>query len=172
MRPFAIKQLGILPVAIGVGVLAAIAIPRGVLSSHHIEKSHRIYDGANTVLNDLLDAETGVRGFSISGDDDFLGPYKAALERIGRDTYALRELTEDEPQQSERMKQLEPLIAKKLALLHDGIEMRRNQGLAAVVEASKLKRGKITMDAIRAIIADMKQGAASDVERRLGIVSW
>jgi signal transduction histidine kinase/CheY-like chemotaxis protein len=48
-----------------------------------------VINGANEVLTDALNAETGVRGYAATRDQGFLGPYNLALGRIGQDRAAL-----------------------------------------------------------------------------------
>ena len=166
------KLLSVVPILIAVGIAAKVASWGETFSTGTLERHHQVVDAANAILNDLLDAETSVRGFAITGDEEFLGPYKAALERIDPDTGALRVLVADDPQQRERMKEIEPLITKKFSLLREGIELRRNSGLEAIVELSKLKRGKTTMDAIRALIADMKAEENRRASESLNLTWW
>jgi CHASE3 domain sensor protein len=51
------------------------------------------------VLLTLVDAETGQRGFIITGKDDFLQPYNAALGRLDERLAKLKDKTQDNPRQ-------------------------------------------------------------------------
>ena len=59
-----------------------------------------------------MDAETGQRGFLLTGKDEFLEPYDAARTRLGEDLSRLKRLTEDNQPQQARIQRLEGLIAR------------------------------------------------------------
>jgi CHASE3 domain sensor protein len=130
----------------------------------------------------LQDAETGQRGFLITGDDRFLDPYSAALARIPDQIRALREGTVDNPQQQASIGRIEAMSKEKLAALKEGIDRRRRQPVTgASPELELLQSGKTVMDEIRSEVADMRareesllkaRGAslADDSNRALGLI--
>src|SRR5262249_43016216 len=65
----------------------------------------------------LTDAETGQRGYVITGEESYLEPYKSALNVIGPTLADLRKETSDNPDQRRRLAAVSPLIDKKLAEL-------------------------------------------------------
>ncbi len=69
------------------------------------------------LLSLLQDAETGQRGYVITGEARYLEPYLKALSRLDDETANLRRLTQDNPTQQNRLAQLAPLIQAKLAEL-------------------------------------------------------
>ncbi len=105
----------------------------------------------------MADAETGQRGYILTGEDSYLDPYRSALLQVPQNVSAVRELTADNPKQQRSLDRLEPLIASKLAELRDSINIRGQQGFAAGVAAVREGSGKQYMDQIRAAIAPMKQ---------------
>jgi CHASE3 domain sensor protein len=56
---------------------------------------------ADQMLADVLNAETGVRGYAATGDPLFLQPYHLALSRLGADRLSLRDaaITEGDSRQ-------------------------------------------------------------------------
>ena len=70
-------------------------------------------------------AETGQRGFVITGDEAFLAPYMASLKDLPPVLKEARELTRDNPNQQRRLDEVEPLVARKLAELKHTVELRR-----------------------------------------------
>jgi CHASE3 domain sensor protein len=62
---------------------------------------------ALTALDDVLstvkDAETGQRGYLLTGKDSYLGPYNAAIEQIAPGLAAVQRLTIDNPAQQDRL---------------------------------------------------------------------
>src|SRR5580704_6483642 len=69
------------------------------------------------LLSELKDAETGQRGYLITGEDSYLAPYQAALPAIKGTLEDLRKLSSDNPDQQRRLTAIAPLIDAKLAEL-------------------------------------------------------
>jgi two-component system, NarL family, sensor histidine kinase EvgS len=103
----------------------------------------------------LVDAETGQRGYLLTGDEAYLGPYRAAIKNIDQTIGNLKSLTSDNPNQQKRIQILESLVEKKLAELQRTIDLRKNEGLAAANRVVLEGSGKQWMDQIRAVVAEM-----------------
>ena len=108
------------------------------------------------MLLTLVDAETGQRGFIITGKDDFLQPYNAALGRLDERLAKLKDKTQDNPRQQDNIRKLAAMTTKRLALLDEGDALRRksDQEAQAFIAA---KKGKEQMDAIRELVGEMKR---------------
>ena len=78
------------------------------------------------VLSLLSDAETGQRGFLLTGQSPYLEPYDAARTRLPQELEQLRRLTRDNPSQQERIAALEKLSQQKLAELSATITARES----------------------------------------------
>jgi PAS domain S-box-containing protein len=113
----------------------------------------------------LKDAETGQRGYLLTGQDSYLAPYNAAVQAIPGQLDDLRKLNLD-PGQQARIVSLRPLIAAKLAELKGPIDLRRTGAAAAALQVTSSGRGKQTMDQIRAAIAAMQAAEVSLLEQR------
>ena len=111
------------------------------------------------LLSTLKDAETGQRGFLITGEDRYLEPYNAALVQSDQILKAVRELTRDNPNQQRRLDALEPLVAGKVAELKETIDLRRDpiKGFEAARQAVLTDKGKGLMDGIRKVLGDMER---------------
>jgi len=108
----------------------------------------------------LTDAETGQRGYIITGNDSYLEPYQAALGHIKAAFQDFRTLTSDNPNQQRRAAAMSPLVDAKLAELAQTIDLRKNQGFDAAVKVVNSNEGKTLMDQIRAVIAEADQEEA------------
>ncbi len=104
----------------------------------------------------LVDAETGQRGFLLTGDDAYLEPYHAAMKSIDQVLAELKNSTADNPVQQKHVPELEQLIDKKLAELQRTIDLRKQNGLAAANAIVLGGEGKRYMDQIRSLLADMQ----------------
>src|SRR5918911_2282002 len=152
-------------IATGFGLLLAILLVVGLVSYRNTRKlirdgnlvahSHEVLDELDGTLSSVKDAETGQRGFIITGDEEYLQPYAAALPAIGRHLMRLKELTEGDAAQRRSLGELEGRIADRLALINDAIELRRASGFAAAEQVISTGRGKKIMDDIRALVAEM-----------------
>src|ERR1700733_9770882 len=68
-----------------------------------VEHSHQVRIELADLLSELKDAETGQRGYLLTGDDNYLEPYKSALAAIPTTLVDLRKLTTDNPDQQRRL---------------------------------------------------------------------
>jgi len=103
----------------------------------------------------LADAETGQRGYLLTGEESYLEPYRAATKNIGQTIGRLNSLTSENANQQKRIQTLEPLVEKKLAELQRTIDLRKKQGLAQANRVVLGGSGKQVMDQIRAVVAEM-----------------
>jgi len=118
----------------------------------HTDDVLRALDG--TVAR-LVDAETGQRGYLLTGNVAYLEPYRKAIKSLGQETRDLKDLASDNPNEQKRIQAMEPLIEKKLAELQTTIELRRKGEIGAATRIVLQGSGKHLMDQIRALAADM-----------------
>ena len=114
--------------------------------------------GLASLITALVDAETGQRGYLITGNDSYLQPYRAALTAISADLAGVRTLTAGHFEQRE-IDALPPLVDAKLAELKRTIDLRRTQGFDAALAVVDQNTGKSAMDKIRALIGRADQEA-------------
>ncbi|MEM7592167.1 MAG: CHASE3 domain-containing protein [Cyanobacteria bacterium P01_A01_bin.83] len=103
------------------------------------------------LLGVLVDAETGIRGYTITQNADFLEPYQDAQKTIPITLNKLIELTSDNPQQQENLKQIEQQIQTRLDLLAQVLQIKEAPTPANnTTQKTKLfAEGKAAMDLIR-----------------------
>ncbi|HEY4356303.1 MAG TPA: CHASE3 domain-containing protein [Acidobacteriaceae bacterium] len=112
------------------------------------------------LLSHLQDTETGQRGFVLTGLDNYLEPYTSGLTQIPVTIQRMRQLTADNPNQQRRLDALEPLISQKFGEESESIALRRTKGSDAAVKVVLTQRGKVYMDQIRKVVADMDKEEA------------
>jgi methyl-accepting chemotaxis protein len=117
------------------------------------------------LLSNLQDAETGQRGYVITGEDGYLAPYNDGSAHAQEARKRLASLVDDNPKQVARAESLEPLITEKLSELQRTIEARRTHDLATAQAMVQSNRGKNAMDSIRAVIREM-DGEESDLLKK------
>jgi CHASE3 domain sensor protein len=84
-------------------------------ASAETEHTRKVLETTEALISDLKDAETGQRGFLLSGDKRYLEPYENALAVIPDRLQRLTALTAAEPTQADRVKLLGSLTSQKLA---------------------------------------------------------
>jgi len=142
---------------LGIGAVAYRSITLLTSANQSITHAYKVLEAVAEVLSLLKDAETGQRGYIITGDDTFLEPYQTGVAGAPAVIKDLRELTSDNPHQQKRIDEAEPLIAAKLAELKLTIDLRRKGNLD---ETSKVVRGgdgKKLMDNLRGVLSQMER---------------
>ncbi len=114
----------------------------------------------------LLDAETGERGFLVTGSPDFLQPFHAALSNLENDTVVLHDLSPGDSSVAPDVRRLSLLIGQQLAGLDTAIRLW-DQGKSSEVRQLVLAHNnKGVMDQIRSIIARIQVDMIAERERR------
>jgi two-component system, cell cycle sensor histidine kinase and response regulator CckA len=123
-----------------------------------------------SLLNRMRDAETGQRGFLLTGQQDYLNPYKAALEHLPAESSELAGLLNQDPDQRARFQDLQTLMAAKLAEMRMTIELRESQQTAAAVARVQTGQGERLMQGIRRVSREIedtesarRQAAADEI---------
>jgi PAS domain S-box-containing protein len=112
--------------------------------------TQQVQDATDDLLSSLKDAETGQRGYILTGTETYLEPYSQARADIPGILGKLRAATDARPDEAERAKALEPLVTAKLKELAETIELRRSRGFSSANQVVETGRGKALMDDIRA----------------------
>ena len=114
-------------------------------------------------------AETGQRGFIITGDEAFLAPYRKAREQAVPASLAdLERLSIGNQGQQKRLAWLRRLIDQKFGEIRTTIDVRRNQNFEAARLAIANRRGKDVMDEIRAVVSQMDYEEQKLLKERSG----
>jgi PAS domain S-box-containing protein len=111
---------------------------------------------ANELLSELKDAETGQRGFVLTGDESFLEPYLSAAKVIDGHVARLQQLTLIE-EAHQAAHALEPLIKAKMQEMAEVITVRRTGGLLEGSAAVATSKGRRLMDDIREVMQGLIQ---------------
>jgi PAS domain S-box-containing protein len=132
----------------GVGIVDALA---GQVQSTNL--------AAETLLSTLKDAETGQRGYLLTGDRDYLEPYDAARARIPEDIGRLRAISLNFPERDAVIDRLEALVGGKMDELGHTIALGSSGDATMALAVIRTNSGKDLMDAIRAEVRKLEVGA-------------
>jgi CHASE3 domain sensor protein len=108
-----------------------------------------------TTMARLVDAETGQRGYLLTGEETYLEPYRQAVRNLDEVMVNLKNLTCNNPNHQKHIQALQPFIEKKLAELQQTIELRKKEGLAGANQVVLGGQGKYWMDQIRTVLEEM-----------------
>lgn len=124
------------------------------------------------VLSTLQDAETGQRGYLLTGVEAYLEPFEIASQQVRIVLEDLRTLTADNPRQQERLDRIEPLVGEKFDELLETISLLQTDGLDAALALVQTDRGKTVMDKIRSHIANMEAEENALLAERKEYAAW
>ncbi|MDX1626682.1 MAG: CHASE3 domain-containing protein, partial [Wenzhouxiangellaceae bacterium] len=141
----------------GMGVVQWLAERRLVEAQSRVPHTLRVIEVKQELLTRLVDAETGQRGFLLTGDPEYLDPFRDAEGDAWRLIASLRQLTHEIPAQQERLDVLEPLVRTHFDGLDQRIAVRESQGLEEAVRLLEENREKANLDAIRTLLADLER---------------
>jgi methyl-accepting chemotaxis protein len=160
----------------GFGVALAIFVIVGIVSYRNVQQqtedaqwvahTHEVIATLTKVMSAMQDAETGQRGFVITGDESYLAPYTAGIASVETQRKQLAELVGDNPRQSARAEAMAQLIATKLEELTRPLEARRTHDFAAAQAIIVTGQGKRAMDDIRALVQTMTQAEEELLAKR------
>jgi PAS domain S-box-containing protein len=125
------------------------------LANHLLQHTQEILSKSNVVLLDVVDVETGTRGFILTGKEEFLEPYNSAIAKSEKNLSALELLTKDNFNQKARILLLRNQIEKKLEVSKRLINLRRKSVLNEDEKSIDLDNSKTITDSIRSLIAEI-----------------
>ena len=138
------------------------------LSSGAVVRTQRGTSAIDRLRIDILDAETGQRGFILTGDNAYLVPYQQAQNRLRGDLDALQGLLGDNPVQASQLATVRRLLSDRFDDIDTTIKLRRDEGLAAAQSVVTTHAGKITMDTLRAALDGMVEEESRVRNARIG----
>ena len=162
MRVWTARRLGI--GAFGLGCLILILI--GWISARRmvelreanesVDRALMLRQETEVFLSLVKDAETGQRGFVITGDRRYLAPYHAAQASVTLQLERVGQLIHTIPPQPDRLVALEGLVGRKLDELHDTITARERLGFQAAARIVSTDVGQQVMEEMRGLVDEMR----------------
>ena len=127
-----------------------------------VGRSYDTRSRIQSVFSLMQDAETGQRGFIITGDERFLEPYDRALREMDGALAELQRRLADDPAQSREVVALRTLVGRKRDTMERTVELRTDGDVGAAMAIVSSGEGKIAMDGIREVVERMiRQEAAA-----------
>lgn len=159
-----------LALLICVGILSYWSVVQNANERQWVGHTHLVLEKLDALSANLIDAETGERGYLLTGKESYLAPYNGAASKLRENSKDLRQMTADNPVQQRTLDGLETVMAARLAILQHEIDIRRQAGLAAAAHFVAESSGKQETGQARMEIAAMRQEEDHLlVQRSLGV---
>jgi PAS domain S-box-containing protein len=158
-----LKRFGVLA---GFSVLAGILVFNALMTKHQIDvqkgneqavtHTRQVLLAVEEAESTVKDAESGQRGYLLTGDSKYLTPYNRATEEIGLRFDNLAALTADDPIQQKNLSDLRGLTRDKLNEMAQTIALYRAGNAAQARAVVESDAGLLAMDKIRLVFARMR----------------
>jgi two-component system sensor histidine kinase/response regulator len=185
MARFARAYAGLIPILLLVALMAAF----GVISGRATRTADFWVDHTNSVIQHLqqelqsvVDAETSVRGFMLTENEEFLAPYDAARRTVFLATEKLRQEVSDNPEQTARLRELLTIISSKMDSTMQTITLVRAGHTDQAIAKARTGVGRELMADVRNRIATMiateqsllaaRQGRAEKTQQTVQLVVY
>ncbi len=131
-----------------------------------ILRSNELLLALDNVLSLVVDAETGQRGFVITGQSEYLGPYQSAVASIQKQMDTLQALTGSDAALQASMADVRRHVGAKLGELDLTIALRQRKGFDLTKDVIALGSGKAEMESLRATVAEMSAHETTVLQER------
>jgi signal transduction histidine kinase len=125
-------------------------------NAYWLAHSWQVVHQVERVLGSAVNAETGERGYLISGMDSYLEPYTIARQELPAELTRLQSLISDNPSQRDRLVELRAALERRLVILQKAIDMRKHGVPDSSAPLLIGGPGKIEMEHIRALCDAME----------------
>lgn len=129
---------------------------RLVENERRVSHTHEVLEKLNEIEATVADAETGQRGYLITGGAKYLQTYHAAVGRIQQQLARLNQLTADNPEQQARTVKLRALVQSRLDRLQHNAAVRKTEGFQAAQQIVGTDQGQLLMEQIRSTAQAMQ----------------
>ncbi len=133
-------------------VASLISITNLLNSRELVDHTTRVVQRLEETISVMKDAETGQRGYLITGKEEFLEPYNGSAEKVRGLIKEVKALTVDNPVQQQNTDRLEVYVTRRFWKLQELIDRKK---LTSIVNISDMVEGKVFMDSVRTMVKDM-----------------
>ncbi|HEV2602073.1 MAG TPA: CHASE3 domain-containing protein [Microvirga sp.] len=153
---------------LGAALLLNLSLTRLTQSRQLAFEAATILRQAAEIRADVRTAETGQRGYLLTGDLRYLEPYNVAIGRLWA-VFGQLQATVRDPQQLQRLVDLKPLIQAKLDELARTVELRR-QSFDAALAVVQTDLGQRLMEVIDARVQELEAAEQAILDARTGVL--
>jgi signal transduction histidine kinase/CheY-like chemotaxis protein len=135
---------------------------------HTLEVENRL----NLIQRIITDAETGQRGYLLTGKDEYLNPYRTGSAQLASEMDALAKSVADNPAQRRALEQLRPAVGSKMNELAGSVALARSGQTEAAITRVRSGIGQAHMNRVREVIATMAQEEEQLLASRTHTANW
>jgi PAS domain S-box-containing protein len=128
-------------------------------SEKEVEHIQNVLKESRTLLLDMLNAETGVHGYYISRQSEFLEPFHQGITNLSKTFNRIKLLIKNNPKQVQRLTTLDRLSEGKLSILKERVSQIQSENSTPVLigkSVTRLAEEKYVMDRFRGILAEFE----------------
>jgi diguanylate cyclase (GGDEF)-like protein len=157
-------------VALGILVANALVSYRTITNlidaSHIVERTLKVVEALKDIKDSVVNSETELRGYIISGEGDRLARTRAFLQSVKESVQTLLVLSEATPDQLRQIEQLDALVAEELQRFDELIETHRQKGVSAAIRSIGATANTARIGSVQLLTAELRGAADARLVRR------
>lgn len=152
-----------------VGAVSLLSVRQLMRANDQVERTNSLIGKLTTVASEMVNAETGQRGYIITGDTAYLYPYTRSKKFVRQHLADLRLLSAGNIRLTRRVDSLTRLVDLQLADLSESVDLRLLEGFEPAAAEIRTDRTKLRMDRIRNLVEDMAAEEKHVLVRNTGV---
>jgi signal transduction histidine kinase len=154
-RKVALGFVASLGVMVAMAVLLLLSTQRLIEDIEDVARTYQVMGEVRDIRNGVNRMNSSMRGYIITGQEEFLEPFWEQRGEMDRQVREVRELTAQKPEQQERLKTIEELIAQQAAYSTNVIATRKAKGFEAAESVVSKGEGRKRVNLIMEIVQQM-----------------
>jgi CHASE3 domain sensor protein len=149
-----------------VGGTSYFSVTRLIENERYLDRTQVMLEKLEMLMYRITETVAAERGYILTGQDEYLEPYKVSTDETKRLLVELKQNMADNPEQSERLADLEPVVENRLQTFDKVISVYQNPGPDAAIELVRKSRGKLMMDEIRSKVGVLIANEKTVLQKR------
>jgi PAS domain S-box-containing protein len=168
--PASVGFAGAVAVMLIAGGTTYAATNKLVDATRWVSHTHEILGSLQQLSTRMAELESGQRGYIILDDQKLLGRREILKSLLTRSLEELDHLVADNPDQAQRLADLQPLIVQRMQFGEETIRLRASEGFPSAQSALSTGRGIELTDAIDARLMVMRDAEVLQLDRRVDVL--
>jgi len=125
-------------------------------NEQRVRHTYQVIGALDAILTSIRDAGTEMRSYQLTGDENHIGSYDAAVTSLNEHIRLLEALTADNSDHQQSLPTLEQKIQLRVSMFDEDRKLRKEGNIEAVRQSILSTNGRSTMEEIRQLIGTMK----------------
>ena len=157
----------LIAIALTVNALTSLSAALDLLKFRDlIAQSHEMFEALQDIEAVIKDADMEARGYSLTGQPEFLESHRNAVARMEKSLLLLRAKMASDPDPLVRLPELERLVVERIGIVSGEIDLQATDGRQAAAHLVSTGQGRLSMERIRRVLTDMEQTERATLEHR------